>query len=93
MARSSERQRYRLCAPLSRARLARSLGAGLRLGAARCDRLERTWLDTFDWRIFCADGALVLERAADGGPRLVWRRLSSGEALVELNDQPAPRFA
>ncbi|MEZ4238493.1 MAG: CHAD domain-containing protein [Myxococcota bacterium] len=52
--------------------------------------VERTWLDSFDWRLFGAGERLVAEPGPEG-VRLWWTR---GERLHRAIDVPAaPRFA
>jgi len=52
-------------------------------------RLERTFLESFDWRVYQAGG--VMELIVDGGRRvLVWHRRKNGETLHRLPVEKVP---
>ncbi len=54
--------------------------------------LQRTWYDSFDWRLY--SGNSILEDSRDGdGHMLVWRTLKDKRADARLKVQKVPRFA
>jgi CHAD domain-containing protein len=52
---------------------------------------QRTYFDTFDWRLHAAGSILVEERAADGRARVCWRELAD-DRLLGLSVGEIPRF-
>lgn len=71
--------------------LASRLGELFRLRPCGRQRLQRTWFDTFDWRLYRS--GQVLEQDQSGpGSAVRWRRLLDGglEAAFAI---PVPRFA
>ena len=54
--------------------------------------VQRQYLDTFDWRLFAHGSVLELARDANG-QGLVWRRLDSGEVLLQQRMPQVPHFA
>lgn len=54
--------------------------------------VERAYLDTFDWRLFRAGTALEVATRR-GGYLLTWRKLGSGEPLIQARMRRVPRFA
>ena len=56
------------------------------------EELKRAYLDTFDWRLFRAGSALEVT-ARHGGYLLTWRKLGSGEPIVQTSMRKIPRFA
>lgn len=54
-------------------------------------KLEVTYLDSFDWRLFEQGTVLEAERG-QGGSLLLWRRLDDSQELARLGGPDAPRF-
>ncbi len=52
----------------------------------------RTYLDSFDWRLYKANTALELKQS-NGSYRLTWRELGSGRVLDERSVTKIPRLA
>jgi CHAD domain-containing protein len=54
--------------------------------------LQRTWYDSFDWRLYSNNS--ILEETRDGNEHtLVWRTLKGSQSNPRLKLQKAPRFA
>lgn len=68
-------------------RLAGTLGLELEGHGER----RRSWLDSFDWRLWSANSELFLEKAGDQ-TALQWRSLTSGESNGQLVQTEVPRF-
>ena len=71
--------------------LLEALTDGNRFGEAEADRLEQTYLESFDWRIWQSGGELVFERQKQGD-RLSWIDRQTGEVLDSLSLDKAPEF-
>ena len=67
------------------------LEAHARVREAPPKSVDRTFYDTFDWRIYGGGGALE-ERVTNGARTLTWRG-ASGEAADSLKVTETPRFA
>ena len=76
---------------LSPADLIGRLEGQLRLVIDAPEVRERTWLDSFDWRLYGAGSALVAECDADG-PNLRWQELASGRLLGSQRVAEFPRM-
>jgi CHAD domain-containing protein len=71
--------------------LMRSLGQALVVESDRPIPVERTFLDTFDWRLHAASMALELRVSGQSG-HLIWQPLSCGDAYAVLPVAVEPRF-
>jgi len=68
-----------------------SLGAGLVLKSEPPVRLDRTVLDTFDWRLHAA-GTTLERRVLDRTAHLMWQSPSSGNTSIVIPLEAEPRF-
>jgi CHAD domain-containing protein len=82
---------YRVSGRVDLGALCRALPRRLRARRVRRYVSARTFLDTFDWRIY-QRGAVLLEEVAPGSGRLLWRELGSARSLGALEVARAPRF-
>jgi CHAD domain-containing protein len=79
---------YELAQPLSRETLTALVPEGYTLHEARSAHVTRTYLDTFDWRLY--ERGQVMEAVEDeAGTQLIWRTLVRG---VLLGTQPVVRI-
>ncbi|HEX4820798.1 MAG TPA: CHAD domain-containing protein [Acidimicrobiales bacterium] len=76
----------------SASRLAHRLVPSMGLAAAPTTHVERTYLDTYDWRLFDAQHVLVLERG-DRGAELVLQDRESARSDVRVPVAGAPTSA
>jgi CHAD domain-containing protein len=54
--------------------------------------LQRTWYDSFDWRLYASNS--ILEETREGNEHtLVWRALKGNQSHTRLKLHKAPRFA
>ncbi|MEP0774803.1 MAG: CHAD domain-containing protein [Acidobacteriota bacterium] len=74
----------------SPAALARALPAGLTLDWRPRRLVERTYLDSHDWRLWGAGATLVVE-AVGGTQTVIWRPARGGAVMVD--GAPTPRLA
>ncbi len=74
----------------SLAGLARALPSGLTLDWRPCRPVERTHLDSHDWRLWAAGASLVVE-AVEGKQMVIWRPARGGAVMVD--SAPTPRCA
>ena len=71
--------------------LQEALAANNRFGEAETDRLDLTYLDSFDWRLWLSGGELVFEQQRPGN-RLCWIDHQSGAVLDTLVLDKLPEF-
>lgn len=76
----------------SAAQLARRLVPSMGLSAAPTTHVERTYLDTYDWRLFDAHHVLVLERG-DRGAELVLQDRASERSDLRVPVKASPATA
>lgn len=69
------------------AAVARQLAKGLRLSTGSAERVERRYLDTFDWRLWRGGGELMVERGA-AGQVLRWRPADGSEVTAAVPGAP-----
>lgn len=83
-------QAFEIIRPGQPAGLSRALPAGLTLFWGPLRILERTYLDSHDWRLWTA-GATLLVEAVGGQQTMHWRPANAG--AVMLGGAATPRFA
>ncbi len=69
-----------------------ALVASNRFGEAEVDRLDQTYLDSFDWRLWQSGGELIFERHKQGN-RLCWFEHQSGLQQDALAIDKPPKFS
>jgi CHAD domain-containing protein len=52
---------------------------------------RRSWLDSFDWRLWSANSEILLEKGGDQ-TALQWRSLTNGESYGQLVGNDVPRY-
>ncbi len=88
----NERQyEYEVPAVLTAPELLGRLEANLRVLVEPPEVRERTWLDSFDWRVYEAGGCVIAE-FEDEACWLRWRELDSGRLLGAQQVADLPRF-
>jgi len=83
---------FTLSERLSNKDIKRSLGEGLTLKFERPVPLERTFLDTFDWRLHAAGMALEM-RVSEQSALLIWQPLAGRDAHAVAPVEAEPRFS
>lgn len=84
--------RYRVLDGTDATRLFGDLVGRAGLERDRERQVERVVYETFDWRFLAADSVLEHRRSRDA-QTLVWRSLSTGETLGQLEVDEVPSFA
>jgi CHAD domain-containing protein len=69
-----------------------SLGEHYSLERGAVSRLQRCFLDTFDWRLY-RNGGVLEQYPAPEGTRLLWRDLDSMQIRGHVTVRQKPRFA
>jgi CHAD domain-containing protein len=88
---TAARQWWHAPAKASPRRLASRLTASLGLTGAASVTVERTFLDTFDWRLFRRGDALVEEESERGSPALLLRSRAGERAELRVPCAGRPR--
>jgi len=67
------------------------LGRHTRLRKEALRKVEVTYLDSFDWRLF-EQGSVMEAESGQGSSLLRWRQLAGGQELARLSGVAPPRF-
>ena len=84
-------QHFEITRKLDRAKIGSQLGSRYALGNDKPDAVDRTYYDTFDWRLFRQKSALVTEPSGDKFDCGLLD-LQSGEVTVGAQVEVVPRF-